>query len=295
LVNDEKYAKQLERINGALEATKNAARDQLRSGEDLSASRKAELEDIIRLTKEQALLEIQAGRLVQVNGKLLSAEQLVAQSSKTSAGQQSVLTQVYRDRAKALADATDRLSNLERAYADANAASKRQQESIIPGAATKEDVRQRVSMGAGADILSAEELKLAISDAKKEIADLNSQFQALDDQMLLANGTVKKTSAGMGEFEAATQAAKLATAAQTGEIDKQTDALQRLIDEAKARYDEVLKAFQDSSASEGELQAKRLEEQIAADNARYMAAEIAASKLNDASPPSIPERTLGRV
>ncbi len=283
LVNDEKYAKQLERINGALEATKNAARDQLRSGEDLSASRKAELEDIIRLTKEQALLEIQAGRLVQVNGKLLSAEQLVAQSSKTSAGQQSVLTQVYRDRAKALADATDRLSNLERAYADANAASKRQQESIIPGAATKEDVRQRVSMGAGADILSAEELKLAISDAKKEIADLNSQFQALDDQMLLANGTVKKTSAGMGEFEAATQAAKLATAAQTGEIDKQTDALQRLIDEAKARYDEVLKAFQDSSASEGELQAKRLEEQIAADNARYMAAEIAASKLNDAS------------
>ena len=283
LINDDKYAKQLERIGGALEATKNSARDQLRTGKDLSASRKVELQDIMRLTKEQALAEIQAGRMVQVNGQLLSTEQVLAQTTKTSAGQQSVLTQIYRDRTRALSDATDRLGRLERAYADAGAASKKQQESIVPGAATKESVKQYVAMGAGADILSYEELGLAIKDAKKEVESLGAQRQAFDDQMLLANGTVKKASTVMNEFEAATKAAEIATREMTTEVNKQTDALQGLIDEAQKRYDEVVRGLQEVTLSEAELQADRIAAQIEADNAMYDAAAIAAAVLHDAT------------
>lgn len=108
--NDADLKAQIAHFDELLVAQQEAARAQLSSGEELSAARKGELNQIIALDGAQAALLVQQGKLVESHGELRTAASLVEESFDTAS------TEKIGDAYKALSDKegdlVDRTENL---------------------------------------------------------------------------------------------------------------------------------------------------------------------------------------
>lgn len=83
-LNDENYQKELDRIQSLMSETQARARMELKSSGDLSASRRRELETMLDLDAQTALLKVRSGELIEVNGILSTTAYEVGKAYETA-------------------------------------------------------------------------------------------------------------------------------------------------------------------------------------------------------------------
>lgn len=277
--SDAEYAKQVSQMAALLSAQQARVSAEVNSGARLSAARKQEIQQILSLTAEQALYEKSAGRLVVVNGELISASAAVAKIQSKEAGSAGLLRSIRQAQIADNDAALASLTKLREAYASVQRAVQDFQPSAIPGAKTLEQTVLDVAKANGVQVESFDDLKLQLESAEKAYRQSQSAAQAFNNQMTVAKVAFSDAAVGAGN---AASSARSAGEAQSG-LNESLRQFTQIVDEAIARYDDVVEAYRQGAMSEAEIEAERLDRRIQSDNAIYDAAMIAAAKLNDAT------------
>lgn len=275
--------KESESIASALAASQKYYRDAQSNRTSLTDAEKAESKELLEMNANLAEAQIQTGRLSILNGKLVTTTRLASEAmSDNGVGTRNV-DEAVRGLHRRMSDLLTVSDQMKLSLQAAQYASK---------GVTDEQKRSQKMYDSLPDtyrtVFKTFAEFAATQKAVEERANKGREAEeALRNQIAKTAMTVDDTAEAEQEREQkrkeADEAANQRLAEQAELIAQLRQEMERLIDEAQKRYDEVIGGLQKVSLTESQLQADRIAAQIEADNAMYDAAAMAAAKLHDAT------------
>jgi hypothetical protein len=260
--SDADYAKQVSQMALLLSAQQARVAAEVESGAKLSAARKQEIQQILSLTAEQALYEKNAGRLVVVNGELISASAAVAKIQSKEAGSAGLLRSIRQAQIADNDAALASLTRLRQAYASVQRAVQDFQPSMVPGAKTLEQTVLDVARANGVQVESFADLKLQLEAAEKAYTQSQSAAQAFNNQMTVAKVAMSDAA------DAGLQVGASAQSAGSALQDMSKSAIEAA-ESTSDLYNRIVAELEKATQDQKTIRARALEDQIAQDQKAY--------------------------
>jgi hypothetical protein len=281
-LDDQAAQEETDRVAALLAVAQERALQEKSSGAIVSSSRQKEIDALLDLDAATAKLLLEQGKLIVSQNELRTIASLTEQGfNEASYGRLKEAYVGIRNEADAL---QNRIDALKPAF--------EKHTKIVSGAyenmkETSETAGAAIRASTGENVSDLEQAAQLLSSLQSALKTKQAQLSRTKIEAVKAEADIRKEAEGAAgavkKLGGANAGAVGPTKAVTEELNKEADAMRRLIDEAQKRYDEVIRGLQEVSLTESELQADRIAAQIEADNAMYDAAAIAAAALHDAT------------
>ncbi len=263
---------EIARVNGILALQKERALGEIASGKEIDAQRRREIDTILELDAAGALLMLQKGKLIELDGELRTAASLYEQALNEASFEK--LTVAYRRAGNEAEALKNRIEALR---------AKVEEYSNLRGQVSEETAGAAISAGTGENVRSLEEAQALLVRLTKQYEQRKTALVSFRAEAVLAEDEVRKSTLGTADatrnFATATKDAK----ASQDLLNQSLIQFQQILSDASNRYQEVTTAFRQAAMTEGEIEAERLQQRIESDNAIYDAAMIAAAALGDST------------
>jgi hypothetical protein len=239
-----------------LKYTQDIARQQLNSNKKLSAARKQEIQELLKLDAAQAESEFRAGRLSVVNGQLRTAYGIVADAQERGVSASEALSDADTQRQVVIKQLTAEIGRYEAAIAK----SKKQTQDPFLG---KYFINTALGLeGTAKAVGSVEDAQARLADLRAQLDSVTTASQNWSNQAAIAKSNIESTPKDLGGLPGSVSQA-------AAEFDRMAAAAQNASESASELYNRIVADFEKATQDQRTARAKALEDQIAQDQAAY--------------------------